>query len=258
MPISPDIYKQLGRSAAGAVSVTTAYDRTDDRIVGLTVSSFVTLSFDPPLVMFALQHDADSYASMVSSQGFGVSILDHRQTAVATRLATKGAEKTGATHFEEGHSLHVPLIPDSLAHIECRTHQIFISGDHALVVGLVEQARMFRGSRCCTTSDATGRSSRSMKLRSSPSRRAPTCAVDAQAFRRDHVMASIRGGRFADGRLRKPLTRDPRRIHLLHGTRNSMQACWNTSRGWKMQMPWNSWRAGLTSQGRLWPVEDGQ
>lgn len=141
MPISGEAYKQLGRSAAGPVSVVAAYDRRSDTIVGLTVSSFVTLSFDPPLVMFAIQHSADSYSSMVSSHAFGVSLLQIGQEEIATLFATRGADKTGKTTFDEGAVLHVPLIPDALAHIECLTNQIFISGDHAIVVGLVEDVR---------------------------------------------------------------------------------------------------------------------
>jgi flavin reductase (DIM6/NTAB) family NADH-FMN oxidoreductase RutF len=137
------MYRQLGRSAAGGVAVVMAYDRTTDKIVGLTCSSFVTLSFDPPLVMFAIQHSADSYASMVSSHAFGVTLLTDQQSEIATLFATKGADKTGKTTFVEGHSLHVPLLPDALAHIECLTNQIFISGDHAIVVGLVEDVATF-------------------------------------------------------------------------------------------------------------------
>jgi flavin reductase (DIM6/NTAB) family NADH-FMN oxidoreductase RutF len=109
------------------------------------VSSFVTLSFDPPLVMFAIQHRADSYSSMVSSHAFGVSLLQTGQDEIATLFATRGADKTGKTTFEEGASLHVPLIPGALAHIECLTNQIFISGDHAIVIGLVEAVRTNEG-----------------------------------------------------------------------------------------------------------------
>jgi flavin reductase ActVB len=145
VPISGDLYKQIGRSAAGAVSIVAAYDRTTDHVVGLTASSFVTLSFDPPLVMFAIQHSTSSYASMVSSHAFGVSLLRHTQARVASLFATKGPAKTGTTRFEEGKTLHVPLISNALAHVECLTNQIFISGDHAIVVGLVEEARTFEG-----------------------------------------------------------------------------------------------------------------
>ena len=82
MPISGDLYKKIGRSAAGPVCIVAAYDRTSDAIVGLTASSFVTLSFDPPMVMFALQQNADSYSAIVSS-GF---------KSVMTRASSSAAE----------------------------------------------------------------------------------------------------------------------------------------------------------------------
>ncbi len=145
MPISGEIYKQIGSSTAGAVSIITAYDRNNGQVFGLTASSFVTLSFNPPLVMFAIQQNADSYSSMVSSQAFGVSLLSDRQAHLATLFARKGPEKSEQTTFEEGTTMHVPLIPEALGHIECLTSQIFISGDHAIVVGLVEQARTYPG-----------------------------------------------------------------------------------------------------------------
>jgi flavin reductase (DIM6/NTAB) family NADH-FMN oxidoreductase RutF len=140
LPISGELYKQMGRSAAGPVCVVAAYDRLTDAIVGLTASSFVTLSFDPPMVMFALQQNADSYASLVSSKAFGVSVLSTHQSTTASLFARKGRQKTETTPFANGHVLHVPLIPDSLAQIECLTSQILLSGDHAIVIGLVEAA----------------------------------------------------------------------------------------------------------------------
>jgi len=140
MPIPGELYKQIGRSAAGPVCIVAAYDRNTDAIVGLTASSFVTLSFSPPMVMFALQQSADSYSSIVSSRAFGVSLLDPTQSQLATLFARKGREKVECTAFAQGRTLQCPLIPDALAHIECTTNQILISGDHAIIVGLVEDA----------------------------------------------------------------------------------------------------------------------
>jgi flavin reductase (DIM6/NTAB) family NADH-FMN oxidoreductase RutF len=140
MPIIGDLYKQIGRSTAGAVCIAAAYDAVTDAVVGLTASSFVTLSFDPPMVMFALQHKADSYASIVSSKAFGISVLAGNQSQVAALFARKGREKSERTTFAHGQMLHVPLIPGALAKIECLTSQIILSGDHAIVVGLVEAA----------------------------------------------------------------------------------------------------------------------
>jgi len=145
VPITGELYKRIGRTSAGSVCVAAAYDRTTDAVVGLTASSFVTLSFSPPMVMFALQQHADSYASMVSSKAFGVSVLASNQSEIATLFARKGREKTEQTKFQNGQVLHVPLIPDALAHIECLTSQILLSGDHAIVVGLVEGAQICTG-----------------------------------------------------------------------------------------------------------------
>jgi len=39
--------------------------------------------------------------------------------------------------------LHVPLIPGALGHIECQTSQIFLSGDHTIIVGLIEDAHIY-------------------------------------------------------------------------------------------------------------------
>ena len=145
MPISGDVYKQIGRASAGAVSVVAAHDARQNCTVALTVSSFVTLSFDPPLVMFAIQHNAESYASMVESKCFGVSLLSVDQAHIGKRFASKGPDKIAATRFDEGTALHVPLIPNALAQVECLTNQVVLSGDHAIVVGLVESARTRAG-----------------------------------------------------------------------------------------------------------------
>jgi flavin reductase (DIM6/NTAB) family NADH-FMN oxidoreductase RutF len=145
MPVSSDVYKQIGRTAAGSVCVVAAYDRVTDSVAALTASSFVTVSFDPPMVMFALQQSADSYTTIVSSKSFGVSMLAHPQSDVASQFARKGREKYEGTPFTNGQTLHVPLVPDALAQIECLTAQVFISGDHAIVVGLVEAAQTVAG-----------------------------------------------------------------------------------------------------------------
>jgi flavin reductase ActVB len=141
MAVSGEAYRQIGRAAAGAVSVVTAYEGDSGTVIGLTVTSFVTLSFEPPLVMFAIQQGANCYPAMIASKSFGVSLLSAHQASVARRFATRGADKTAGTRFETGQVLDVPLIAESLVQVECLTNQTFISGDHAIIVGLVEAAR---------------------------------------------------------------------------------------------------------------------
>lgn len=156
MPIPGELYKQIGRASAGSVCVVAAYDAVTDAVVGLTASSFVTLSFDPPLVMFALQQHADSYTSMVSSNAFGVSMLASHQSQIATLFSKKGRDKVERTCFGIGRILRVPLIPDALGHVECLTSQILLSGDHAIVVGLVEGAQIYSGGPLLYSSGSYG------------------------------------------------------------------------------------------------------
>lgn len=140
MAISGALYKRIGRAAAGAVAIVAVKARDTGVITGLTVSSFVTLSFDPPMVMFAIQQSATCYPSMVSSREFGVSLLGRGQDAIARVFATKGVNKSMAVKFTRGALLDVPLIPTAIAHVECLTSQITLSGDHAIVVGTVGAA----------------------------------------------------------------------------------------------------------------------
>ena len=145
MPITRDLYRQLGRASAGAVSVVATYDNENESIVGLTISSFVTLSFDPPLVMYAIQRHTASYAPMVTCKSFGVSLLNAAQSDIARHFAKPRRERGTQMPFDTGLDVRVPLIPLALAQIECVTHEVFMSGDHAIVVGLVEAARTNEG-----------------------------------------------------------------------------------------------------------------
>ena len=145
MPISGDVYRQIGRASAGAVSIVAAHTQDRSEIIALTVSSFVTLSFEPPLVMFAIQHNTASYAPMVTSRSFGVSLLGSDQVDIAKLYSSQGRERARLASFDIGSKLQVPLVPGSLAQVECRTNEIFMSGDHAIVVGLVEGAHTRAG-----------------------------------------------------------------------------------------------------------------
>lgn len=145
MPISGDLYRQLGRASAGAVSVVATYEADNESIVGLTISSFVTLSFEPPLVMYAIQRHTASYAPMVTCKSFGVSLLNSTQSDLARHFAKPRRERGTQMSFDTGRDVRVPLIPSALAQIECVTHEVFMSGDHAIVVGLVEAARTSEG-----------------------------------------------------------------------------------------------------------------
>jgi flavin reductase ActVB len=145
MPIPGELYRQLGRASAGAVSVVATFEADSKAIVGLTISSYVTLSYEPPLVMYAIQRHTASYAPMVTCRSFGISLLAAGQSDIARHFARPRRERGTPMPFDTGQNVQVPLIPGALAQIECLTNEVFMSGDHAIVVGLVEAARTREG-----------------------------------------------------------------------------------------------------------------
>ena len=108
--MSGEIYKQIGRNAAGPVCIAAAYDRVTGAVVGLTASSFVTLSFQPPMVMFAIQQHADSYAYIVSSKAFGVSLLGRGQSQIASEQGVLASGSGLRAGFRQMHLLLDPPV----------------------------------------------------------------------------------------------------------------------------------------------------
>jgi Flavin reductase like domain len=74
----------------------------------------------------------------------GLELASH-QSEVASLFSREGREKTERTQFAHGRALHVPLIADALAQIESLTAQILLSADHAIIVGVVEEAHIRSG-----------------------------------------------------------------------------------------------------------------
>ena len=102
---------------------------------GLTVSSFCSVSLEPPLVLVCIDNRSETHAGFLASRRFGVSVLAEGQQEVSRRFATLGPEKNDFS-FERGPS-GAPLVPGALSRIECRLHSVHEAGDHRIYVGEV-------------------------------------------------------------------------------------------------------------------------
>jgi flavin reductase (DIM6/NTAB) family NADH-FMN oxidoreductase RutF len=126
--------KALGQFASG-VTVVTTLDK-DGSPLGLTVSSFCSVSLDPPLVLVCIDNRSETHDGFEASGVFGVSILAESQEEWSHRFAFGGAEKFTGVDLEKG-AHRVPLVPGALAHIECRVTATLPAGDHTIYVGEV-------------------------------------------------------------------------------------------------------------------------
>jgi flavin reductase (DIM6/NTAB) family NADH-FMN oxidoreductase RutF len=126
--------RALGQFASGVTVVTTRGARGEP--VGLTVSSFCSVSLHPPLVLVCLDRRSDANDGLRDTRLFAVSVLGEDQEDVSRRFASTGPDKLAGFVFLEGrHGL--PLVPGALAHVQCRVSSRHEEGDHLVWVGEV-------------------------------------------------------------------------------------------------------------------------
>ena len=138
--VTPDEFRRAcGRFATG-VTIATVLD-PDGAPHGLTVSSFTSVSLDPPLVLICLGHAVTVIDHFRAASSFGINILSADQRDLSDRFARKGQDRFNSLPWEPGET-GVPLLPGAIAHIECAAHQRFTSGDHDIFVGRMVATRV--------------------------------------------------------------------------------------------------------------------
>lgn len=120
---------------ATGVAVVTTLDANRKR-VGMTVSSFSSVSLDPPLILWSIADDAYSYDAFINADYFAVNVLTKEQEHLSSRFATRGLDKFDGLDYRDG--LHgVPILPESAACFECSTKHRYDGGDHKIIVGRI-------------------------------------------------------------------------------------------------------------------------
>lgn len=135
-----DFRDALGLFATGVVVITSAGNTggSGDRsgYLGATVSSFSSVSLDPPLILFSIGRQSKAFAAWQSVDAFAVNILGENQSAISTRFARALTDKWDGVNASTGLD-GTPLLSDALAWIECRSHAKYDGGDHLIIVGEV-------------------------------------------------------------------------------------------------------------------------
>jgi flavin reductase (DIM6/NTAB) family NADH-FMN oxidoreductase RutF len=131
------------RDALGAfptgVAVVTGLNDAGER-VGITVSSFNSVSISPPLVLFSIAQQAHSYSAWTAMRGYAVNILSQQQEEISNRFARPLGDKwEGLIVLESTNGL--PILPNALAVFECDAYARYNGGDHDIFVGRVTALR---------------------------------------------------------------------------------------------------------------------
>jgi 3-hydroxy-9,10-secoandrosta-1,3,5(10)-triene-9,17-dione monooxygenase reductase component len=124
----------LGAFATGIVVVTTR--DLEGRDVGLTASSFNSVSLDPAMVLWSLGRTSSSLEAFRAADCFAVHILAADQDDLSRRFSAKGIDRFAGLPLERGEG-GVPLLQHCATRFECRTVHRYEGGDHIIFVGQV-------------------------------------------------------------------------------------------------------------------------
>lgn len=124
----------LGRFTTGVTIVSCVGE--GGRWAGLTVSSFTSLSMEPPLVLWALRLESPSLAAFEAAPRFAVNVLAEGQIGLSRRFASPHEHRFAEGDWQLG-AHGAPVLKDAVAVFECETATRQDAGDHRLYVGRV-------------------------------------------------------------------------------------------------------------------------
>lgn len=126
----------LGAFPTGVTVLTTL--AADGSFAGLTVSSFNSVSLEPPLIVWSLSLNSPNLPAFRRCTRYAVNVLAHDQDWLSQRFAAPNSDKFAGLDFATGLG-GVPLLPGCCAWFECRNEARHAGGDHEIFIGLVER-----------------------------------------------------------------------------------------------------------------------
>lgn len=119
---------------ATGVAVLAVREGADGTIHALTVSAFLPISVDPPLVLTSLGPNASALPYLELGASYVISILGDDQKGIASRYAD--TFPVGPSPFPERGP---PRVRGSVASLGCEVDEMLVRGDHTLVIGRVTE-----------------------------------------------------------------------------------------------------------------------
>ena len=109
----------LGQFPTGVV-VATARAPTGE-LIGMTMSSFNSVSLDPPLILFSVHHKTLSFPAWQSIPRYAINVLNEEQEQVSNQFARSKGDKWEGISPLTGDT-GVPMLPNAAVVFECETH----------------------------------------------------------------------------------------------------------------------------------------
>ena len=124
----------LGQFPTGVVVATAR--TAAGQLIGMTMSSFNSVSLDPPLILFSVLRQAHSFAVWQGIDRYAINVLNEEQEQVSNQFARSKGDKWEGISPLTGDT-GVPMLPNAAVVFECETHARFDGGDHEIFVARV-------------------------------------------------------------------------------------------------------------------------
>ncbi|MFC5591465.1 flavin reductase family protein [Sporosarcina soli] len=130
-----ELFKQvMGNYPTGVTIVTTI--GKDGKPVGLTVNSFASVSLDPLLLLWSIDHRVSSLKAFTEGGKFAVHVLAGEQQELCKTFASKVEDRFSTCDWQVSEN-GLPLIDGAFGVFECKTFQAIEAGDHTVLIGKV-------------------------------------------------------------------------------------------------------------------------
>ena len=140
-------FKQAMRHLIGGVSVITA--GSGEVRTGLTATSAISLSLDPPTMLVCVNRDASAWPVIQRERHYCVNILDSRHQDLADRFAGRSGVN-GAARYEGARWRQFATgawgLEDALAVVDCAVEEIIERHSHGIIIGAVKWVHLGGGS----------------------------------------------------------------------------------------------------------------
>lgn len=125
-----------------ATGVVVVCGNEEGELVGFAAQSFVSLSLEPPLILFCPQKTSTSWPRIRSLGKFCINVLAEDQGKVSDAFAMIGEVADIAWHTNP--STGTPALDGVIATIDCTLNAEHDAGDHTIVVADVHGLRVDR------------------------------------------------------------------------------------------------------------------
>ncbi|MDN7247172.1 flavin reductase family protein [Planococcus shenhongbingii] len=135
-----ELFKEaLGNYPTGVTVVTTTDNNNTP--LGLTVNSFASVSLDPLLVLWSIDHKVSSLEAFKNRGKFAIHILSGNQSELCKTFSSKTVDRFASCKWSFS-SMELPVIEGAFAVLECETHEKIQAGDHTILIGKVQNIKV--------------------------------------------------------------------------------------------------------------------